>query len=141
MALDNDPYVTAEYEETITVLNVPLLTPSVTPLEAIRLQRHMEADIDQILCPSLAAAIGRERDDLLCCLHLLRGVSRRTSLIDAAITMSVCHMVVGGVLGVNYERVPGRQLPVTGTAFHAICRFLVPPNYHLRAYACFMPVT
>jgi hypothetical protein len=91
----------AEYEKTITVLNAPFLTPSVTPLEAIRLQQHVEADIDQIICPSLAAAIGRERDDLLCCLHLLRRVSRRTSLIDAAITMSVCRMVVGGVLWAN----------------------------------------
>jgi hypothetical protein len=108
-ALD-DPYVIVEYEETITVLNAPFLTPSATPLEAIHLQRHVEADIDQIFCPSLAAAIGRERDDLLCCLHLLRRVSRRTSLIDVAITMSVFHIVVGGVLRVNYERVHGRQL-------------------------------
>jgi uncharacterized membrane protein YwaF len=40
---------------------------------------------------------------------LVDKIGRRTLLVYRAIVMGACHMVFGGVLGANYEFVPGKQ--------------------------------
>jgi MFS family permease len=66
---------------------------------------------------------------------------RRTLLVWGALTMGLCHFVVGGVLGANYEYVPegvggdaNVVMKVTGSPAHTVIAFsylLIDARAHL----------
>ncbi|KAF2866807.1 general substrate transporter [Massariosphaeria phaeospora] len=133
-----DPYVIAEYEEIVTVLTAERLAPKSwrkfvyngmwrRTLAGFSVQAWQQLSGANVMTyyvvyifymADLKGNVNLISSGVQYALFILFStimfffvdkIGRRTLLVWGAIAMAFCHFVVGGVLGSNYEYVPGKQ--------------------------------
>ncbi|RAR07032.1 high affinity glucose transporter [Stemphylium lycopersici] len=155
-----DPYVVAEYEEIITVLTAERLAPSgwkkfvcngmwkrtLAGFSVQAWQQLSGANVMTYYVVYIFAMAGLEGNIKLVSsgvqyalfiifssimFFFVDKFGRRTLLVWGAVAMGLCHCVVGGVLGANYEYVPGG---VGGDA-NVVMRVEGSPAYTVIAFS------